>query len=35
VILSLAEAQYRDSMVVDKEICFMAGVIGIIGIIKK
>lgn len=35
VILSIAEAQYKDVLVVDKEICFMAGIIGVIGIIKK
>jgi replication factor C small subunit len=34
VILALAESQYRDAMVVDKEICFVAGIIGIINIIK-
>ena len=33
VILELAQGQYRDSLVVDKEICFMATLIGINSII--
>jgi replication factor C small subunit len=33
VILTLSEGQYKDSMVVDKEITFMATIIQIVGII--
>ena len=33
VILTLSEGQYKDAMVVDKEICFMATIIQIVGII--
>ena len=34
VILELAQGQFRDALVIDKEICFMATVIAIINIIK-
>lgn len=34
VILSLSQGQFRDALVVDKEICFMATIIEIINIIK-
>ena len=34
VILELAQGQFRDALVIDKEICFMATIIAIINIIK-
>ena len=34
VILELSQGQFRDALVIDKEICFMATVIAIINIIK-
>ena len=34
VILELSQGQFRDALVIDKEICFMATIIAIINIIK-
>ena len=34
VILTLSEGQYKDSMVIDKEITFMATIIQIVGLLK-
>jgi DNA polymerase III delta prime subunit len=34
VIISLAEAQYKDALVIDKEINFMAAIVNILNIIK-